>query len=209
MPVSKKHRNKPYKPKGVADLTFQARVTAQLKQSMLLLETVSLMKLKFGKLDKEEIIALHNLFNACQFMFARRRALDEYKGWPLNDYYEQIQKANKAVLDAYVAKESGVTTAYVFRGCDIDLVLDSVQACCDFLKIEVEKAPMLLTYDYFGGMLIRLGYDKTITKCNQYERYLSQDVINKVFEKAKQVCLMPTKQRQAFMRKWGIVEINQ
>lgn len=118
MPVSKKRRNKPYKPKGVADLTFQARVTAQLKQSMLLLETGSLMKLKFGKLDKGEILALHNLFNACQFMFARRRALDEYKGWPLNDYYEQIQKANKAVLDAYVAKESGVTTAYVFRGCE-------------------------------------------------------------------------------------------
>ncbi len=135
MPVSKKRRNKPYKPKGVADLTFQARATAQLKQSMLLLETVSLMKLKFGKLDKEEIIAIHNLFNACQFMFARRRALDEYKGWPLNDYYEQVQKANQAVQNAYVAKESGATTAYVFRGGDIDLVLDSVQACCDFLKI--------------------------------------------------------------------------
>lgn len=157
MPVSKKRRNKPYKPKGVADLTFQARATAQLKQSMLLLETVSLMKLKFGKLDKEEIIAIHNLFNACQFMFARRRALDEYKGWPLNDYYEQVQKANQAVQNAYVAKESGATTAYVFRGGDIDLVLDSVQACCDFLKIEVEKSPDVADLRLLRGHAYPLG----------------------------------------------------
>lgn len=205
MPVSKKARKK-YVKKHVLDPALQTHVTRIMRETLTTVETGCLLKLRTGELSTDEIIAVHNLLNACSFMLIRRKR-HEFKDMPVDDYYQQVFEANQAVVRAYRNKKDGKTSAYVFRGEEISLVLDTLEACCDLLREEVTKAPTHLVWDYFGGVLLRVGFDKQITKL-EGERYVTPKQIDWVYEQAKIIAALPDKKRKAFMAEWGLVDVD-
>lgn len=203
MPSSKNKRKngkakKPYVPKGVFDPTFQARITKTIKNEILTTEIAALLKLRTGELTEDELLGIHHIFNTCTFFLGRHRQFDEELDARLaNGYCDQLFEANTAIMRAYKNKVEGKTHSIVFRGEEIDLVLNTIQACSTLMKEAVERFPRGLVYDYVGGALLHGKYGAKIL--TGQKREVTNDIFNSIYKTAIRVLGLPDQQRQQFL----------
>lgn len=206
MPKSKNKREKRYVPKGVIRPDIQTFITETVNTNLGLLETASLIKLRKGESTKEEMTAMHNLFNAVQFMIMRRRKW--LFGDDTEEYYNQVKTANAITLEAYARKEEGKTETYEFNDEQASFVLDTIEACTTLVKDEVKRAPLQFFYDFYGGILLRVGYANKEARIRG-EELADEKTLAYAFKKAKELATLTPSQRRYFMEKWGIIELNE
>ena len=191
-------RLKPYVPKGVFDPTFQARITKTIKNEILTTEIAALLKLRTGDLTEDELLGIHHIFNTCTFFLGRHRQFDEELDARLaNGYCDQLFEANSAIIRAYKAKVEGKARDFVFRGEEIELVLNSIEASCKLMKDEIERFPRGLVYDYVAGALLHGKYGAKIL--TGQKREVTNDIFNSIYKTAIRVLGLPDQQRQQFL----------
>lgn len=148
-----KKRAKKYIPKTIMTPQRLEKIVDSFREDFFRLETMVLMKLHAGEVSRYDLNDVRSYLWTCNFILMRR-AEDEFKDVPVEEWVKEIGVATRAITEAITRSYDHETGMCVFTGDELKAVIDIVAQCFPFLHDELEKSPRHTAYEILACAML-------------------------------------------------------